>query len=69
MSICTIATALLMSGTDKVSDKMQMRCLNTQFNVFGIFRVAVEEAEEQLGPLDYHDPAHLSQHNPDRIVF
>lgn len=43
--------ALLMLGTDKASDKMQMWGLNTQFNVFGIFRVAVEEAEEQLGPL------------------
>lgn len=58
-----------MLGTDKASDKMQMWGLNTQFNVFGIFRVAVEEAEEQLGPLGYHDPAHLLQHNPDKIVF
>lgn len=58
-----------MLGTDKASDKMQMWGLNTQFNAFGIFRVAVEEAEEQLGPLGYHDPAHLLQHNPDKIVF
>lgn len=57
VSVCTITTALLMLGTDKISDKMQMCCLNTQFNVFGIFRVAVQGAEEQLGPFDYHDTA------------
>lgn len=48
---------LLTLATDKISDKMQMCCLNTQFNVFGIFRVAVQEAEEQLGPFGYHDTA------------
>lgn len=32
-----------MLGADKVSDKMLMWCLNTQFNVFGVFRVAVEQ--------------------------
>jgi len=29
---------------------------NTQFNVLGVFRVAVEKAEEQLGPFDDHYP-------------
>lgn len=62
-------TALLILGTEKVSDQMQMWCLNTQFHVFGIFRGAVEEAEEQLGPSDSHDTAHLLQHNPDEIFF
>lgn len=37
--------------------------------MFGILRVAVEEAEEQLGPFDYHDTAHLLQHNPDKIFL
>lgn len=45
---------MTMSGTDKVSHKMQMGSLNTRFNVLGGFRVAAEKAEEQLGPFDYH---------------
>lgn len=47
VSFCSITTALLMLGADKIPDKMLTWCLNTQFNVFGVFRVAVEH----LGPL------------------
>lgn len=54
MYICNITTAMMMSGTDKVSDKMQMWSLNTQLIVLGIFKVAVENAEDQLGPFNYH---------------